>query len=181
MVRTIKFFQMLLIFGGICIATLSKAEYQLTRGPGDDTHPWPWGFEVKFPWDEVQGIWRAEDEGKAVYFSFHRIQEKRVKIKQIDFETCSVIGTGQGLERDKTLVAQIITNRSIEPYNLTMYAFNEEDSKKPPLINQAGQDHVIVARISRFNHPGFDFVAQMVRISENFDYKCGPQGKKIEF
>ncbi|HEY8269560.1 MAG TPA: hypothetical protein VIG33_01620, partial [Pseudobdellovibrionaceae bacterium] len=133
MVRTIKFFQMLLILGSICVGTHSRAEVaQVTRGPGDDTHPWPWGFEVKFPWNEVQGIWRAEDNGKAVYFSFRRVEEKRVKIKQIDFATCSVIGTGQGLERDKTLVAQIITNRSVEPYNLTIYAFNEEDSHKPP-------------------------------------------------
>lgn len=181
MVRTIKFFQTLLIFGGICVATLAQANPHVTRGPGDDTHPWPWGFEVKFPWDEVQGIWRAENDGKVLYFSFRRVQEKRVKIKQLDFETCTVIGSGQGLERDKTLVAQIVTNRSVEPYNLTIYAFNEEDSPKPPILHQIGKDHVIVVRMSRFNHPGFDFIAQMVRISENFEFQCANQGKKTKF
>jgi hypothetical protein len=165
---------MLLILGSICTGTVSQAG-------GDDTHPWPWGFEIQFPWDEVQGTWKAQSEGKTLYFNFRRIQTKRVKIQQIDLDSCTVVGTGQGFERNKTIVAQITTTRSFEPYNLTVYAFNEEDSPKQPVPYQVGQEHVIVARVSRFNHPGFDFVAQMVRISDSLELKCAEWGKKAKF
>ncbi len=191
MVRTIKLLQMWLILGGICIATSSQAQVrqdgkycndtQTTRGPGDDTHPWPWGFEVKFPWDDVQGIWRTQKDGKTLYFSFRRVQTKRVKIKQIDFETCDVVGTGQGLERDRTIVAQIRNTYSNETYNLTVYAFNEEDSPEPPILNQVNQDHVIVARINSLDRPDIEFAAQMVRISDHLEFKCGIGDKKTRF
>jgi hypothetical protein len=193
MVRTIKLLQKLLILGGICLGVFSHAggaqksqyggESQIALGPDDGggSHPWPWGFEVTFPWNDVQGIWRVQKDGKTLYFSFRRVQAKRVKIKQIDFNTCNVIGTGQGLERDRTIVAQIRNTYSDETYNLTIYAFNEEDSPEPPILSQIGQDHVIVVRINSLDGPRAEFAAQMVRISDRLELKCGDQDKKTRF
>lgn len=189
MVRTIKLMQMLLILSSLVFSTTVKAgessqdscQRQVARGPGDDTHPWPWGFAVEFPWEDVQGIWKAEKDGKAIYFMFRRVQAKRIKIKQIDIETCSVVGTGQGFERaDTVIVAQMLTNRGY-PYNFTLYAFNEEDSPEPPIVSQVGTQQVIVVRINSLTSPEPEFAAQMVRISDRLEMTCGPSEKKIKF
>lgn len=181
MVRTIKYLQMLLILAVFSLGTVSHAADPMgLRGPGDDTHPWPWGFEVKFPWDDVQGIWRVQKDDKTLFFSFRRVQAKRIKIKQIDIDTCNVVGTGQGLERDKTIVAQIRNTDFNETYNLTIYAFNEEDLE-PPILSQVGSEHVIVARINSLDRLLPEFAAQMVRISDRLEVRCGDQDKKTRF
>lgn len=191
MVRTIKFLQKLLILGSVCSALVAQAAvtgatfdcHDNTISGGDNhggSHPWPWGFEVKFPWDDVQGIWRVQKDDTVLYFSFRRVQAKRIKIKQIDITTCQVVGTGQGLERDRTIVAQIRNTYSEETYNLTIYAFNEEDLE-PPVLSPVGSEHVIVARINSLDHQASEFAAQMVRISDRLEVKCGDQDKKTKF
>lgn len=192
MVRTIKLLQKLLILGGFCTVLAAQAtvahegpychDNALGTDGGDHggSHPWPWGFEVKFPWDDVQGIWRVQKDDTVLYFSFRRVQAKRIKIKQIDITNCQVVGTGQGLERDKTIVAQIRNTYSEETYNLTIYAFNEEDLE-PPVLSPVGSEHVIVARINSLDHQAPEFAAQMVRISDRLEVKCGEQDKKTRF
>lgn len=197
MVRTIKLLQMLLILGGMTLGLVSEAgvrhedSYCDVGGAsratqmGGDNHggstPWPWGFEIKFPWDDIQGIWRVEKGDTVLYFSFRRVQAKRIKIKQFDITTCNVVGTGQGLEKDRTIVAQIHNNYVDETYNLTIYAFDEKDSPEPPMLSDADSDHVIVARINSLDHMEPEFAAQMVRISDRLEVKCGDQEKKTKF
>jgi hypothetical protein len=190
MVRTIKLIQkwlilMSMIWGTTVPAIAGNAVYECPQaarggGGGGGDFPWPWGFEVKFPWDDVQGIWRVQKDTTVLYFSFRRVQAKRIKIKQIDITTCEVVGTGQGLERGNTIVAQIRNTYSEETYNLTIYAFNEEDVD-PPVLSQIGSDHVIVARINSVDHMTPEFAAQMVRISDRLEVKCGDQDKKTKF
>jgi len=188
MVRTIKLLQMLLILS-IGLSAVSRAEtltdyscqdHQIT-GPGDDTHPWPWDFAVKFPWDDVQGVWRAEKDGKTLYFMFKRVQAKRIKIKQIDINTCEVIGTGQGFERAKTVIVAQMMEKGGESYNFTLYAFNTEDSPEPPIISKVGTDQVIVVRINSLTSSEPEFSAQMVRISDRLEMACGPEEKRLKF
>lgn len=195
MVRTIKFLQMLLILSGIAMGTTVKAEHNESGmelmihsqvgggggGNGGGDFPWPWSFAVNFPWNDVQGIWRLEKGDDVLYFSFRRIQAKRIKIKQIDIDTCDVVGIGQGLEKDKTIVSQIRNTFTNQTYNLTIYAFNEEDSPEPPILSKVRPDQVIVARIRSLDSPEPEFAAQMVRISDRLEVRCGSQEKKTKF
>lgn len=188
MVRTIKLLQTWLILISITLGATVTAhagdDFNCPKvnggGTGGGDFPWPWGFEVKFPWDDVQGIWRIQKDDMVLYFSFRRVQAKRIKIKQIDITTCQVIGTGQGLERGNTIVAQIRNTYSEETYNLTIYAFNEEDLDSP-VLSPVGSEHVIVARINSLDHQAPEFAAQMVRISDRLEVKCGDQDKKTKF
>lgn len=201
MIRTIKFMQMLLILGGLLLAGSGaqasglRAEMEAYPFPqvspgqgatsggggGGGDFPWPWDFAVKFPWENVQGVWRAQKDGRSVYFMFRRVQPKRIKIKQIDVNTCEVVGIGQGYERAKTvIVAQMIGQRG-NPYNFTLYAFNEEDSPEPPILSKVGTEQVIVVRINSLVSSEPDFAAQMVRISDRLEMTCGPDGEKIRF
>jgi hypothetical protein len=192
MVRTIKLIQMWLILISIILGSTASAYagdnsqrnyLQSARGGGSGggDFPWPWGFEVKFPWDDVQGIWKVQKEDTVLYFSLRRVQTKRIKIKQIDITTCQIVGTGQGLERDRTIVAQIHNTYSDETYNLTIYAFNEEDLVSSSQVMDPGSDHVIVARINSLDRQRTEFAAQMVRISDRLEVKCGDQDKKAKF
>jgi hypothetical protein len=189
MVRTIKLLQMLLILSSIGLSTVSHGvasadelcqNHQIT-GPGDDTHPWPWDFAVKFPWDDVQGVWRAEKDGKTLYFMFKRVQAKRIKIKQIDISSCEVIGTGQGFERAKTVIVAQMMEKGGESYNFTLYAFNTEDSPEPPILSRVGTDQVIVVRINSLTSSEPEFTAQMVRLSDRLEMACGPEEKRLKF
>ncbi|WP_413289307.1 hypothetical protein [Bdellovibrio sp. HCB337] len=196
MVRTIKFFQMLLILSSIVFGTaamaVSEQNYEQFScsaptggaggGDGGGDIIWPWDFAVKFPWENVQGVWRAEKDGKILYYMFRRVQAKRIKIRQIDVETCEVIGTGQGYETAKTVIAaQIMDTVTRESYNFTLYAFNEEDSPEPPISSKAGTEQVIVVRIYPLFSSEPEFAAQMVRISDRLELTCGPNEKKIKF
>lgn len=196
MVRTIKLFQMWLILSSILLSAATgfateqnygiqcaqMAPHGGSGGGGGGDFPWPWDFAVRFPWEDVQGVWRAEKDGKVFYFMFRRVQAKRVKIKQIDIDTCEVIGTGQGFERAKTvMVAQMTDTVTREPYNFTLYAFNEKDSPEPPILSKAGTEHVIVFRINSLTSPQPEFAAQMVRISDRPEMSCGPLEKKLKF
>jgi len=194
MVRTIKLLQTWLILSSIfigatvqantCYSNVSSSCPRVSTGGGGvggGDFPWPWGFEVTFPWNDVQGIWRVQKDDTVLHFSFRRVQAKRIKIRQIDVASCQVVGTGQGLERDKTIVAQIRNTYSEETYNLTIYAFNEEDLEAPVLAPVGGFDHVIVARINSLDHQAPEFAAQMVRISDRLEVKCSDQDKKLKF
>jgi len=196
MVRTIKLLKRVLLLGSIAIGTVSMAttqgysetDYSCAQpagrgGDGGGNIVWPWGFEVMFPWDDVQGIWKVQKGEKAYFFSFRRVEEKRIKIKQIDLASCKTIGIGQGMEKpnSKVIVAQIRNTHTAETYNLTIYAFNQEDSPEPPMLNNTSSDHVIVARINSLDHAAPEFAAQMVRISDRLEFRCGDQDKKTKF
>lgn len=189
MVRTIKLLQMLLFLCGVCIShSVWAGDMQapscpgssVTRGPGDDTHPWPWGFEVQFPWDHIQGIWKVEKGSRTYYFSFKRILTKRILIHQFDVATCKVVGTGQGYERDRTVRSQIRNNMTNEVYNLTLAAFNE-DGLPANENDVATPYYVMVARINSVNRIQPQFEVKMTRISDRLEFKCGEQDKKVRF
>jgi hypothetical protein len=186
MVRTIKFFQMLLIVSGLLLTISSQASYRhIQGGGGGGDFPWPWGLEVTIPWNDIQGVWKVESKGKAFYFGFRRVQEQRLFITQFDAARCMTLGSGPGYIREKSqkfVVAQI-SLKTGDAYRMAIYAFNEEDSPEPPVSGDIASipEHVMVARINSLTTVQREIAVQMVRISDRLEYKCIGQDKKLRF
>ncbi|MBK9324504.1 MAG: hypothetical protein IPM97_16425 [Bdellovibrionaceae bacterium] len=199
MVRTYKLLQMLLLLAGITMSISSRAnlsgnqkayQYQGVKpggGGGGGDFPWPWGLEVAFPWNDIQGVWKAEYKGKVYYFGFRRVEERRLFITQFDAGQCSTLGSGPGLIRNssqKYVVAQITLQETGEVYRVAIYAFAEADSPAPPVTNGDViniPEHVMVARINNIKCPERDIAVQMVRISDRLEFKCVGQDKRLKF
>lgn len=183
MVRTIKFLQMLLI---LSIFSLNTASQAWGGDDGGGSHPWPWGLEIPFPWNDVQGIWKVENQGQVYYFGFRRVEQQRLFITQFDASRCVILGSGPGYirtKRQKYVVAQITLKETGEAYRMAIYAFAEEDSPEPPVggVSTPIPELVMVARINSMNNTGREIAVQMVRISSQLEYTCIGQDKKIRF
>jgi hypothetical protein len=185
MVRENYFLRLLLVVVGLCFGISSFA---MNRGPGDDTHPWPWGLEVPFPWEDVQGVWKVESHGNEYYFGFRRTQEKRLVVTQFDASRCVTLGSGPGLIRSKGqkyVVAQITMKATGDVYRMAIYAFAEEDSPEPPAVagdDGSGSEHVVVARITNMSSTAErEMAVQMARISDRLEFKCLGDDKKLKF
>ena len=63
----------------------------------DDVFPWPWADQCPFPWDKIEGRWRAVVTGRPVYFDFDVINR---------YETGERFLFVSQLDRDKKLVAR---------------------------------------------------------------------------
>jgi hypothetical protein len=198
MVRTIKYIQMLLIVSGILLTASSQAktgersEYdsQAIRtfgGGGGGDFPWPWGLEVSFPWDDIQGVWKVENKGKIYYFGFRRVQDKRIFVTQFDASRCLTLGSGPGFIRNKAqnfVVSQITLKATGDAYRMAIYAFDEQDSPEPPAAADGEAtvpEHVMVARITSMSTQEREIAVQMVRISDRLEFKCVGQDKKLRF
>jgi len=191
MVRTIKFIQTLLILSGILVSTTSVAigAYACTdsspmiRG-GEGGGDFPWPLALPFPWGDVQGVWKVAKGDRTYYIGIRRTEAKRLTVALIDTNRCSIVGIGPGLDNDTTVVAQITNNMTGEIYRVGLYAFDEKDSPEPPLTSvgdNENPDRVMVARIRSLNTSAPEIAAQIVRISDKLEFKCGGQDKKLRF
>lgn len=186
MFRASKILRTLLLASFLCFAvsTHAYAEAEPFFGPGDHggSHPWPWGHEVPFPWDDIQGIWQINKPGKPVFLSFRRLDAKRLAVNQFDLETCEVIAGGPGLEREKTVVSQMNEFGTPNIYRLTLYAFDAKDSPEPPLKKgEFDNGRVMVVRINSLRTPSQELAFQMVKISDGLEIRCPRQNKFLRF
>lgn len=187
MVRTFKYIRRSILLGFLSVLVITPMAFA-RGGDGGGSHPWPWGLEVPFPWDDVQGIWKVENKGKVYYFGFRRVQDTRLFVTQFDASRCMTLGSGPGLVRNKSqkyLVAQITMKATGESYRMAIYAFDEIDSPEPaaPADGELASDpqHVMVARITSLSTVAPEIAVQMVRISDRLEFKCLGQDKKLKF
>lgn len=151
-------------------------------GGGGGSHPWPWGFEVPFPWEDIQGIWKLDKPGKALYFSFRRLESKRLAVNQFDLDACVVTGAGPGFERAKTVVAQMNEVGTRRVYQVRLYAFDPKDSPEPPKTGSAFEPGpVMVARINTLTVPSPEIAVQMVKITDRLEIRCSHSNKNLKF
>lgn len=72
---------------------------------------WPWGKEVEFPWDSIQGVWVAKSfVGLSTYFSFQVAKNNGrniLKITQYARFTCDLIAQGVGYEAQRVVKAKL--------------------------------------------------------------------------
>ncbi len=135
-----------IVFIILIIANLAKAQVF----PTDiDLVPWPWSVAKSFPWTQIRGVWKTVGESPEQYFVLRVIKSpqsgiKQLQVKQIDSETCKVVGSGVGVEVNRSVVAQM--NDGYGPYKVIFTAFDEEDSPKPA-IGLRNVNAVLVASI----------------------------------
>jgi len=117
------------------------------------TSPWPWGREMVFPWNDIDGVWQATASGCSSLFTFKVVSDyggsRYISISQYDPKQCREIARGVGTETGKVVHAVLTgTNGSFE---LTIHAFRQ-DSLKPLNVRSALEsptDSVVVMRMRK--------------------------------
>lgn len=136
--------------------------------------PWPWKQALTFPWTDVQGLWKVEQDEFISYFSFKVVQHKstgirQLQVKQFDGDSCRVLATGVGIETDKKILAQM-TSKGGMIYRVELTAFSEKDLLRSDIIPVKGgipTNGVLVLSMSTFDSPEPDskFHMQIMKIS----------------
>ena len=167
---------------GLC----SEDSGEVLIGRGDDFVPWPMSVIRPFPWDDVQGVWKVEDgnTGETWYFALKRLKmtpscQRPLQVRQIDGETCKVIATGVGFDRNKVIRAQM-TNRDGKTFRLAFTAFAEEDAPMVPTEGKIHLDSVVVLSIASVESPLRSEVRhmQIVKVSNTLDIRACTQDIK---
>lgn len=109
-----------------CMA--SARENQIVRrDPGD---AWPWGAELPFPWNGIQGVWKSSVGGRDVYFSFRTIRrESGIKQLRITEFTgnCTLVARGAGFEEEDRIINAVMVYRNGRTFNMTVHVFKQAD------------------------------------------------------
>ncbi len=133
---------------------------------GDDrwTH-WPWRLAQPIPWSDIQGIWKVEGSENVSYFSFKKIYGRnsdlrQISLKQIDPESCQVIGSGVGIEKGSFIYAQI-TNEDGAIFRLNLSAFKCSDSPLLPNEKNDCVDSMMVLSIGEVSVANLDQMLHM--------------------
>lgn len=140
----------------MALAPISSTYAYSDIQPMRDWVPWPFGQELAFPWDDIQGLWLAEGEGFAAYFSLRVTVEKEagvriLKIKQLDAATCKTVATGVGIEQDSVVRAQM-TAREGRTFRVSFRAFDPDVSPEPMLPGAFRKhNNVMVLSVSSFD------------------------------
>lgn len=160
------------------IAYSTDAEYEEHVMPANDRWvPWPWSNRQPFPWYDIQGMWKVEQDEFTSYFSFKVVTHKssgirQLQVKQFDGESCRVLATGVGVETDKKILAQMTSKGGII-YRVELTAFSEEDLRKkdiPPLRGDIPTREAMVLSMSTFDAPE-QYHMQIVKISASVTQK----------
>jgi hypothetical protein len=181
--RAIKLIRAWLIASVLILTFTARANPLLdTGGDHGGSHPWPWGLEVPFPWEDIQGIWKINTPGKAVYLGVRRLELKRLAVTQFDLDLCAVTASGPGLEKANTVVTQMNEVGSRNVYRMTLYAFDPQSNPaRAGARDRFEPTPVMVARIVNLSLPSPEIAFQMVKISEGLEIHCVRQNKNLRF
>lgn len=113
--RTKLSFLLIVLFAGsvglaeLCTPRSNGPEIFSHESQPDDFVPYPWGFELPFPWVKAQGLWKANVGTAQAYYTFEVVREseateKQLLIKQYDAKTCEVVAVGVGVENDRKTI-----------------------------------------------------------------------------
>ena len=149
--------------------------------------PWPWTLAQPFPWGDIQGFWKVEQNEFVSYFAFKVVREKSTGIRQLqvtqyDGETCRVISTGVGIERNQKVLAQM-TSRGGITYRVQLTSFDEKDSPIPPLRSNIPVPSVMVLSMGTLDAQGLDnmYHMQIAKISAFVGQRmCSEDIKKLK-
>lgn len=115
----------------------------------DDFVPYPWGFELPFPWSLAQGLWTVKTSHFDSLFTFQVVRqrsssERQLMIRQYDSSTCTEVAAGVGVERsNKVIWAQMKAYNSPSAYRLGLRSFSANDFPKDALPATEGQVMVL--------------------------------------
>ncbi|WP_413559036.1 hypothetical protein [Bdellovibrio sp. HCB209] len=140
--------------------------------------PWPWSLAQPFPWDDIQGLWKVEQDNYVSYFAFKSVRQasggRQLLVRQIDGETRRVLAEGVGFESGKVILAQM-TSCGGTTYNLKVTSFKREDSPQAPVMGNLYTGSVMVLSIGDLNarsisdmvHLQLTKVASRIKFTEN--------------
>lgn len=152
------------------------------KNGGDSWVPWPWGLEAPFPWKDIQGTWRVEDDNFVTYFSLKVVREKTSKgrqlvVRQMDADgNCKIIATGVGYEAENIIRAQM-TGKS-GPFRVSLRAFDTEDSPIPPKKSKFVMDQVMVLSVTNLEWQGESIHMQLTKVSDSVVQKACVDAEK---
>jgi hypothetical protein len=142
----------LLIFSSVGHAQVLSSDEEGSIMPTGDNRPvpWPWSQAQPFPWEDISGLWKVEQDDYVSYFAFKVVKQasggRQLLVRQIDGETRRVLATGVGFERDQIILAQM-TSCGGTTYRLKLTSFKREDSPQPPVMGNLYTGSVMVLSI----------------------------------
>ncbi|WII72660.1 hypothetical protein QJS83_02100 [Bdellovibrio sp. 22V] len=164
----------LMILSSLTLPTSAYAqpdEEHVMPASDDRWVPWPWTLAQPFPWGDIQGLWKVEQGDFVSYFALKVVRQKstgirQLQVKQFDGDTCRVLATGVGIERNQKVLAQM-TSKGGTTYRVELTAFSEKDSPIPPLKSNVPVHAVMVLSMGALdNHKIDDMVhMQIMKIS----------------
>ncbi|WP_413292274.1 hypothetical protein ACLSU7_12790 [Bdellovibrio sp. HCB185ZH] len=137
--------------------------------------PWPWTLAQPFPWDDIQGLWKVEQDNYVSYFAFKVVKQasggRQLLVRQIDGETRRVLAEGPGFERDNIVFAQM-TSCGGATYRLKLTSFKREDSPQPPVMGNLYTGSVMVLSMSDLGDKSAYYIAhlQLTKVSSRFRF-----------
>lgn len=152
-----------------------KIPAQIDRSKdGTEPVPWPFGTEIPFPWDDINGVWKVVSGSKEVYFSFRVLPpsddgERQINIQQINPRSCAVTANGIGYEIDR-VVRGVMNGRGLS-YRISIRAFLDE---RASAVN--GPTQVTVLSISSSDAEGKAYFFQMAKVSAQ-PFQCEKPSK----
>ncbi len=153
----------------LALTSQAHAQYQVYSQdeehitPTSDTRPvpWPWSRAQPFPWFDIQGLWKVEQDDFISYFTFRVVKERatgerQLRVKQIDGLNCREIANGVGVavgsERSQRILARMKSKAGTD-YRVQITAFAEQDSPERPLQGNIPVQSVMVVSISSADGP----------------------------
>lgn len=149
----------------------SEVDEHIMPANDDRWVPWPWTLAQPFPWSDIKGLWKVEQGDFVSYFALKVVREKvtglkHLQVKQFDGDTCKVIATGVGIERNQKVLAQM-TSRNGVAFRVQLTAFREKDSPIPPLRGNVPTPGVMVLSMGPLDSKGVENMVhnQIMKIS----------------
>lgn len=157
-----RFLLAALVLSSFAFSTVSHAQTSEEDNehivPASDNRPvpWPWAMAQPFPWTDIQGLWKVEQGDFTSYFALKVVRQKstgvrQLQVKQFDGDTCKVISTGVGIERNQRVLAQM-TSRAGTTYRVQLTAFNEKDVSVTPVKGTIPTQGVMVLSLGQFEN-----------------------------
>ena len=169
------------------LVTLSGLTFSATAFAKDEEHimpasddrwvPWPMHLAQPFPWQDIQGLWKAQQGDFTSYFALKVVRQKstgvrQLQVKQFDGETCRVIATGVGIERNKKDLSQM-TSKGGTTFRVQLTAFDQKDSPLPPLRGNLPTEAVMLLSFGALEQRGTEELIhmQIMKISATLTQK----------
>ncbi|MBV2168072.1 MAG: hypothetical protein KUL82_05120 [Bdellovibrio sp.] len=147
------------------VSAFAEPEEHVMPASDDRWVPWPWALAQPFPWSDIQGLWKVEQGDFVSYFALKVVRQKatglrQLQVKQFDGDTCRVLATGVGIERNQKILAQMTSKGGIT-YRVQLTAFNEKDSPIPPLRGSVPTQGVMVLSMGTLDVQGLEGMVHM--------------------
>jgi hypothetical protein len=133
-------FSALLLPHGASATSIPQAEL---CEDGGGPQPWPWGYELDFPWNKVNGAYTVDNCESTFFVVNSHIYHARkghparrvVSLKQYDAKTCKLVAQGEGIEYHHVVS---VVMKGEQSFVVGLHAFQGARGKEPELVMSLG-------------------------------------------